>query len=168
MSDLTGATGLTKGAIYGNFENKEAVALAVFDYNTKRKNAVISSQLEIASTSREKLLLYVELFSSTYHNIFLEGGCPLLNTGVEADDTHEALRKKVSDEIIAWKNDLIGILKKGIDDKEFKDNFDVERLALSLIALIEGAIFVGRATKNKQAANAILFTAKELINKITL
>jgi TetR/AcrR family transcriptional repressor of nem operon len=33
LSDLTLATGLTKGSIYGNFENKEDVALAVFDYN---------------------------------------------------------------------------------------------------------------------------------------
>lgn len=33
MSHLTEATGLTKGAIYGNFENKEALALASFEYN---------------------------------------------------------------------------------------------------------------------------------------
>jgi hypothetical protein len=33
MADLTEATGLTKGAIYGNFENKDEVALAVYDYN---------------------------------------------------------------------------------------------------------------------------------------
>ena len=36
MSDLTEATGLTKGAIYGNFENKDEVALAAFDYNLAR------------------------------------------------------------------------------------------------------------------------------------
>ncbi|RZL99390.1 MAG: TetR/AcrR family transcriptional regulator, partial [Pedobacter sp.] len=33
MNDLTAATGLTKGAIYGNFENKDEVAVAAFDYN---------------------------------------------------------------------------------------------------------------------------------------
>jgi TetR/AcrR family transcriptional repressor of nem operon len=33
LSDITGAFGLTKGSIYGNFANKEEVALAVFDYN---------------------------------------------------------------------------------------------------------------------------------------
>ena len=36
MSDLTEATGLTKGALYGNFENKEALALSAFEYNSKR------------------------------------------------------------------------------------------------------------------------------------
>ena len=33
ISDLEKATGMTRGSIYGNFENKDAVALAVFDYN---------------------------------------------------------------------------------------------------------------------------------------
>ena len=33
MSQLTEATGLTKGAIYGNFENKLALALSAFEYN---------------------------------------------------------------------------------------------------------------------------------------
>jgi AcrR family transcriptional regulator len=36
MSDLTDATGLTKGSICGNFSNKEEVALAVFDYNYQK------------------------------------------------------------------------------------------------------------------------------------
>ena len=30
LSDLSSATGLTKGGIYGNFKNKEEVALEVF------------------------------------------------------------------------------------------------------------------------------------------
>ena len=33
LADLTEATGLTKGALYGNFKNKDEIALAVFDHN---------------------------------------------------------------------------------------------------------------------------------------
>ena len=33
MSDITAATGLTKGAIYGNFKNKEDLAFAAFEFN---------------------------------------------------------------------------------------------------------------------------------------
>jgi AcrR family transcriptional regulator len=33
LSDLTEATGLTKGSIYGNFENKEEIAIQVFKYS---------------------------------------------------------------------------------------------------------------------------------------
>jgi len=43
MSDLTKATGLTKGAIYGNFKNKEDLAIASFKHNVK----VIMSNTQI-------------------------------------------------------------------------------------------------------------------------
>ena len=36
MSDITKATGLTKGAIYGNFENKEELALEAFNFSFRR------------------------------------------------------------------------------------------------------------------------------------
>jgi len=36
LSDLTQVTGLTKGSIYGNFKNKEEVAVAAFEYNTSK------------------------------------------------------------------------------------------------------------------------------------
>ena len=36
ISDLTKATKLTSGSIYGNFANKEEVAVAAFDYNLAR------------------------------------------------------------------------------------------------------------------------------------
>ena len=45
MSDLTHATGLTKGALYGNFENKEALAVAAFEYNSNKLLQAIDSEL---------------------------------------------------------------------------------------------------------------------------
>lgn len=35
MTDITKATGLTKGAIYGNFINKEDLAIASFKFTVK-------------------------------------------------------------------------------------------------------------------------------------
>ena len=35
LSEITTAAGLTKGAIYGNFKNKEELALEAFNYNIK-------------------------------------------------------------------------------------------------------------------------------------
>src|ERR1700712_5214877 len=64
MSDLTDATKLTKGSIYGNFENKEAVALAVLDFNIARKNKSIAQKLEQAVTYKERLTVYALIFCS--------------------------------------------------------------------------------------------------------
>src|ERR1700722_8888899 len=40
LSDITAATGLTKGSIYGNFADKDEVALAAFDYNIGKLGAL--------------------------------------------------------------------------------------------------------------------------------
>jgi TetR/AcrR family transcriptional regulator, transcriptional repressor for nem operon len=59
LSDLTEATNLTKGSIYGNFENKEEVALAVFDYNCAKISQVIQEQINKAETFHDKLIVEV-------------------------------------------------------------------------------------------------------------
>ena len=47
MSDLTEATGLTKGALYGNFENKEALALAAYEFSINRLFEAIDERLNV-------------------------------------------------------------------------------------------------------------------------
>jgi TetR/AcrR family transcriptional regulator, transcriptional repressor for nem operon len=168
MSDLTEATQLTKGSIYGNFENKEAVALAVFDYNIERKNKAIAQKLQQAVNYKERLIVYALIFCSKENVAFLEGGCPLLNAGTEADDTHEPLRKKVGNELLSWKKNISNTIKDGMTAKEFHRDTDVERIALSIMALVEGGIFIGRTTKNKKNLDVILETVKELIETISL
>src|ERR1700712_2385853 len=99
LSDMTDATGLTKGSIYGNFANKDDVALAVFDYNLQKVSNIISSEISKRKTVIEQLLTYVHVYNDFLKLPFPAGGCPILNTAIEADDTHPELRKKASDAI---------------------------------------------------------------------
>src|ERR1700761_5725589 len=64
MSDLTEATGLTKGSIYGNFENKEEVALAVFDHNLGKISTDIYQRISLATTYYDKLMVYAKVYHS--------------------------------------------------------------------------------------------------------
>ena len=57
---MTEATGLTKGSIYGNFENKEEVALAVFDYNYGKVNQLIQQRIQREETYYDKLMVYTK------------------------------------------------------------------------------------------------------------
>jgi len=43
LSDITDATKLTKGSVYGNFTNKDEVALAVFDYNLNKVTSMLAA-----------------------------------------------------------------------------------------------------------------------------
>ncbi|RAK02924.1 TetR family transcriptional regulator [Larkinella arboricola] len=166
MSDLTEATRLTKGSIYGNFENKEEVALAVFNFNAARRKNIIQNKLDRATSSKDKLLAFIQLFNSTQIQVFPEGGCPLLNAGTEADDTHEPLRQRVAEELLSTHKNLTTLILTGIANGEFRSDTDADLLASSLVALIQGGIFIARTTRDPAALDRVLETATYLIHQI--
>ena len=62
MLDITKATGLTKGAIYGNFKNKEELAFASFKFMVKSLMKPLSIHLEQSNSPIEKLFLITDFF----------------------------------------------------------------------------------------------------------
>src|SRR4051812_13773549 len=95
MSDLVAATGLTKGAIYGNFENKDEVALEVFEYNVRRLHKRWQEAMSFHRTASAKMIGFVEYYRYNWLGMAERGGCPLLNAAVEADDNLPFLKSKV-------------------------------------------------------------------------
>jgi len=166
LSDMTEATGLTKGSIYGNFSNKDEVAMAAFDHNVKKVQQIINSEMSKHSSAKDKLLVHVHVYENFLKFPFPEGGCPILNTAIEADDTHPQLRKKVAEVIISWKNKLAGIIQKGIDDKEFHTPIDPEQVAISIIAMIEGGIMIAKVTGKMQYRNSVMQSVAVLVNSL--
>lgn len=167
MSDLTEATGLTKGSIYGNFLNKEEVAQEAFAFNVANRIAVIQQQVKAEKTARGKLLAHVRVFSSSCRHLLPDGGCPIMNTAIEADDTNEPLRKQAAAAFTSWKKSLVQIIRTGVENGEFRKTADPERTALSLIALIEGGILLSRTSKNKQDLDQVLATAEDLVRGLS-
>jgi TetR/AcrR family transcriptional regulator, transcriptional repressor for nem operon len=165
MSDMAAATGLTKGSIYGNFANKDEVALAVFDHNLQKINTLTQAEISKRASNREKLLVYVDVYDN-FANCLPEGGCPILNTATEADDTHPALRKKANIAINNWKDKIISLVEQGIAAKEFSPGTDAEETALSMIATIEGAIMLTKLTGKTAYRKTILKTLKSKINNL--
>ncbi|WP_343674145.1 TetR/AcrR family transcriptional regulator [Chitinophaga sp.] len=166
LSDMTEATGLTKGSIYGNFANKDEVALACFDFNFKKIVSIIDSAIEKEKTYRGKLLVYTKIYDNFLHAPFPTGGCPVLNTAVESDDTHPELKAKSAAAIGKWKDKISDILNKGIAMGEFKPGLDIEQTALTLIATIEGAIMITKATGKLNYRSAILNSIENMINAL--
>lgn len=166
IADLTGATGLTKGSIYGNFENKEEVALAAFDYNLSVIVKAVQQRMSQTTSSYEKLLAYAQVYQGFAHHGLPVGGCPILNTAVEADDTNNLLKDKASKAVLAWKRSIVNLIKTGISTGEFRTNTEPETTALSIIALIEGGIMITKVTNNVASFDKILKMVEVLIAQL--
>jgi TetR/AcrR family transcriptional repressor of nem operon len=167
VSDMTEATGLTKGSIYGNFADKEEVALAAFEHNWKRVQAIVHAEMDKRKTNKQKLLALAGVYDDFQSHAFPEGGCPLLNTAVEADDTHPGLRDKAAAALQGWKKNIVALIKAGVAAKEFRADVDAEQTALTLIAMIEGAIMISRLTGNARHRKAVMPVAEKTILDLT-
>jgi len=165
MSDITEATGLTKGSIYGNFENKEEVALAAFDHNHGIIKKIITEKISKAESYHDKLMVYAIVYHSfTRKSGFVKGGCPVLNTAIEADDTNPPLRDKAANAVESWRKSIINLIKAGIIAGEFKKDIPLEQTALSIIALIEGGVMISKVTNTPANLDAVLKTVAFIID----
>jgi len=165
MSDLTSVTGLTKGSIYGNFENKDEVALAVFEYNFQLVSDYIKSKMSEKTTITEKLLVYPEVYRNFLSLPFLQGGCPLANTATEADDNHTLLKAKAAEALHTWRESIDRLLKKGIELGEFKRNLDTTETVAVLAGLVQGAVLQTKLSGKLNFLNAAMnFLEKTILD----
>lgn len=166
VSDMTAATGLTKGSIYGNFADKEAVALAAFEHNWRRVQAVIQAEMARHNRHQDKLLAMAAVFDNYDQHGFPQGGCPLLNTAVEAADTDSPLRGMASAAFYGWQKQIAAVIKAGVAASEFRAGGDPDRTALTIIALIEGAIMISRLTGDASLRQSVMPAVQKLIKDL--
>lgn len=166
LQDITAATGLTKGSIYGNFANKDEVALAAFDYNFNNNVLQIESAMSAQKTAKGKLLVYVIIYQNFITGTISLGGCPILNTATDADDTHPALREKALKAVLSWKKRIIKLVEEGIENKEIALDSNAEQIALTVIAMIEGGIMISRLTNKLDNWDLIMDSLKKYVNSL--
>lgn len=166
LSDMTEATGLTKGSIYGNFSDKDEVALAAFEHNTKTVSGAIRAEMAKQTSYRGKLMVYVDLYGNFPKYAFFEGGCPILNTITEADDTHPELKAKATAALLNWKDRMVGLIEEGIAAKEFRGDTNAEESAVTIIALLEGIVLFTKATGNMNYRKGIVNSVEKLIRAL--
>ncbi|MGD8703852.1 MAG: TetR/AcrR family transcriptional regulator [Desulfosarcina sp.] len=164
MADLTSAAGLTKGSIYGNFKDKDDVAVHAFQHNINLIFDFFSKELKAAPSTLDKLLAYPRGFRKIYPMILAYGGCPILNTAVEADDTHAVLRKMAVDVLAKWKKSIVGLIHKGVDEGDFDPATRAHNTADILISLMEGGSVLAKITGETSYILNAIDTAEKLIS----
>ena len=158
MSDLTEATGLTKGALYGNFENKEALALSAFEYNSKMLLTTIDEQL----SGKGGALKHISSLLNFYRNYseYSEpmGGCPVLNVGVDSKHNNHMLNAAARETIGIIEGKIALVLENGVLDGEFKLPVTPLQFAKQLFTMVQGAVAMATMTgDHKYLVNTIAY-----------
>ncbi|WP_298486423.1 TetR/AcrR family transcriptional regulator [uncultured Maribacter sp.] len=150
MSDLTEATGLTKGALYGNFENKEALALSAFEYSRNILLNAIDEQLAIEGKSLDKLFNLIKFYRK--YDIFTLplGGCPILNTGVDAQHNNKLLAAASRETIKDIEGKIALILENGVNNNEIHLPVTPLQFAKQMYTMIQGAVAMSTITNDRK------------------
>jgi TetR/AcrR family transcriptional regulator, transcriptional repressor for nem operon len=144
MSELMRQTGLTKGGIYNHFGSKEALALEAFDFAVGAINGRFREVLAGRTRAIDRLMATVEIFRSLIEEPLTAGGCPILNTAIEADDVHPALRERARQAMSGWHEFIARTARKGITVGELRPETDPEALATIITATLEGAVMLSK------------------------
>lgn len=164
LTDMTDATGLTKGSIYGNFEDKDDVAVAAFDFNMNR---LIGQVREIQASERSaagKLRAFISVYRNGATSPVLQDGSPIINTGAEADDTHPQLKERANEALARWHKSISAIIQQGKMQGEFRGNVSSTEFASLMISLIEGGSALSKMSGNENYLNQSLDHLEMLIS----
>jgi TetR/AcrR family transcriptional regulator, transcriptional repressor for nem operon len=148
LADIMRETGLEKGGIYNHFSSKEQLTLESFDYAYGLIQQRVKQALAGKLNAIERLLAIVSVFQGIVHEPPIAGGCPILNTAIEADDANVALRDRARGAMDDWSSTIHRIIDKGQYLHEIRPDILADDVASIIIATLEGAIMLSNLYKD--------------------
>lgn len=166
ISDITNATGFTKGAIYRHFENKAVLEKETLFHLSTVMFEILRERIRCQKTAGDKLRAIFRYFESYISNPEVKGGCPLLNAAIEADDTNPILRREALKILDILRESVIAILKNGIRYEQIRKDTDTEYYATIIIASLEGAIMMSKLRGNNHDIKRVIKHLESLLANI--
>ena len=148
LADIMRETGLEKGGIYNHFSSKEQLALEAFDYAYELVEQRVRQALTGKKHAVERLVAILSVFQSIVDDPPVAGGCPILNTAIEADDAHPALRERARGAMNDWRATISRIVTRGIERQEIRQGVDADEVATLFICMLEGAVMLSSLYKD--------------------
>jgi TetR/AcrR family transcriptional regulator, transcriptional repressor for nem operon len=168
LSDIMHATELEKGGIYNHFASKEQLALASFDYAWGLVQQHARAALAKKKHAADRLRISAQIFLDLADGSLLPGGCPILNTAIEADDAFPSLRERACGAMDFWRATLQHIINKGIEREELRPGTDAEAFSTLFISSLEGAVMLSKLYNDMRYIRQVIGHVNILIDGIAL
>ena len=153
LNDLMEATGLKKGGIYRHFSSKEELAAEAFDYTWDAAWNARLLHVDEKANGLEKLKQLIANFVD--HRAPVAGGCPILNTAIDADDGNPVLRARAAKALRSWLTRLQTIVEQAQERGETRPGVDPKGVATLIVASLEGALMMSRLQRNDEALRRV-------------
>ena len=164
MQDIVSATGLTKGAIYGNFKNKEELAIAAFNASIKSILSSIGESMLDCSNAHEKLYAITSFYSNYVDKTKHHGGCAILNKGLNTDYQQTALSMRVRDIVSKLTSNISNIIEEGKNDGSISKNIKSEIMAGRIYSMLNGGVYMSGLLNDQMYLDDIIQQVNQIID----
>lgn len=146
LDAILAAAGVTKGALYHHFDNKEALGYAVIDEVIAPDNR--SQWLQPLERSKDPIAALIGAAQQiSVRPADVRGGCALLNLAQEMSPLHAGFRKQLAAVFHRWQEGVAAALREGQTRGTVRRDVEPAKAAGLLIAMVEG---YGSLAKNAQ------------------
>jgi len=163
MSDIQQLTGLSRGALYGNFADKNELIVDAYEFNFNASLARTKASMSKFNSASDKLMAYVSQYNKDWKGVFERGGCPMLNAAVEADDHLVFMKPKVSSSIKQFIVLIRDTIVSGQADGEFNKDCNAQEYAELMFSMVEGSIMLAKSTDEPKHLRKIIERIKMII-----
>jgi len=147
MDAILAAAGVTKGALYYHFDDKEALGYAVLDeVMASDLHQKWVQPLRNAKDPIDALLRIVQ--SESLRRKDVRRGCPLLNLSQEMSGLDEGFRRRTARLFRNWHDAVAGALRDGQKRGLVRSDIDANETATFLIATYEGYVVLGKNSQD--------------------
>jgi TetR/AcrR family transcriptional repressor of nem operon len=147
LDAILAAAGVTKGALYHHFENKEALGYAVVDeVITGSVHQKWVQPLRNAKNPIDVLVRIVQSESMKREDV--RRGCPLLNLANEMSGIDEGFRRRTAKLFKDWHDAVAGALREGQKRGLVRNDINANETATFLIATYEGYVVLGKNSQD--------------------
>jgi TetR/AcrR family transcriptional regulator, transcriptional repressor for nem operon len=156
ISEIMTATGLKKGGIYNHFESKEDLAKASFSHLVETLKENYLNAIKSQKTAKAQFQAFTTIFLTLYNDEIINGGCPLMNAAIEADDANIVIEDSVREGFSGLLSLIRAMIESGKEHEEIDNHVDAEKMAVFILSSMEGSLVFSRLYKDKRYLEMVL------------
>lgn len=147
LDEVRHATGTSKSQLYHYFEDKSDLIKAVVDRQAERVLAVHRPALE-GVDGWTALRRWRNLVVRLVRAAGCHGGCPVGSLANELAELDESARLRLRDVFAQWEGMIAQALQRMVDRGELAPSADVERLAIVMMASLQGGFLLSKTSRS--------------------
>jgi len=151
IDEICKAAGVTKGALFYYFPNKDELAIALLDYHwTITQQMLAQTPYGAASDPLQRILLYVDLFIAMGRMPGVPMSCLFGNLTQELGAAENSVVEKCKWGFTNWAKQISDDLRSAQEKYETASSWSAHEIAEYFVSIYEGSLILVKAQKNPE------------------